>query len=268
MDQIEQFGNLSKVNSFVRGEATGTPEESLFDVDAPLLRPIRRMSGQETVRARIGLAVQLGLLRPGEQLPSLVAIAEALDVSEMTVRRALTTLTADGVLERRPGRAGGTFVSDEPKRPQVPVEYAAAAEAIRGLIDTRLALEIGIAHRASAALPVKTIRALHKLVDRMDVAETWAEFHGLDAKFHQSLCAAAMPRAAGHYAGVLHELYQFYLPYPVEYLRSSNAEHRALLEAVAAGDAQAACDVACNHVGVLHDTMFIGLLKRNGRRRK
>ena len=255
------------MNTFSGGGATTTAAESLFDVDAPLLRPIRRMSGQETVRARIGLAVQLGLLRPGEQLPSLVAIAQALDVSEMTVRRALTSLTVDGVLERRPGRTGGTFVSEHPKRPQVPGEYAAAAEAIRGLIDTRLALEIGIVHQASASLSAKVVKSLRTLVDQMDVAETWAEFHNLDARFHQSLCDAALPRAAGHYAGVLHELYQFYLPYPVEYLRASNAEHRTLLAAIADGDPGVACDVACRHVSVLHDTMFIGLLKQSGKRR-
>ncbi len=234
---------------------------SPFDVDAPLLRPIRRMSGTETVRARIGLAVQLGLLQPGEQLPPLDDIASALDVSGMTVRRALTSMTEDGVLERRRGRLGGTFVSHRPSPPAVPSEYAAAAEAIRELIDTRLAMEVGITYQALTSLRPAPERALRDLVERMEVAGTWADFHNLDASFHQTLCDAALPRAAGRYAAVMHELYQFYLPYPVDYLRSSNDEHRQLLDALAAGDVDAACAVACTHVRTLHDTMFIGLLK-------
>ena len=242
-------------------------ESSPFDVDAPLLRPIRRMSGTETVRARIGLAVQLGLLQPGEQLPPLDDIASALDVSGMTVRRALTSMTDDGVLERRRGRLGGTFVSARPSRPVVPSEYAAAADAIRELIDTRLALEVGITHQAITNLRPARARELRRLVERMEVASTWADFHNLDANFHQSLCDAALPRASGRYAAVMHELYQFYLPYPVEYLRSSNVEHRQVLDALAAGDVVAACSVSCTHVKTLHDTMFIGLLKPSRGRR-
>lgn len=239
---------------------------SPFDVNAPLLRPIRRMSGTETVRARIGLAVQLGLLRPGEQLPPLEDIASALAVSAMTVRRALTEMTEAGVLERRRGRLGGTFVRANPTRPTVPTEYAAAAEAIRELIDTRLAMEVGIAHQAVTALRPAHARELRRLVERMDAADTWADFHNLDARFHQALCEAVLPRAAGRYAAVMQELYQFYLPYPVEYLHSSNDEHRRLLDALAGGDVVGACAVACTHVQTLHDTMFIGLLKsRDGR---
>lgn len=53
--------------------------------DAPLqaapLTGIRRLSAQDTVRARIALAVDLGLLEPGERLPGNDSVASALDVS-------------------------------------------------------------------------------------------------------------------------------------------------------------------------------------------
>lgn len=231
-----------------------------FDADAPPLRSIRRLSGTETVRGRLGLAVRLGLLKPGERLPTTAAIAAALGVSEMTVRRALSAMTQDGVLVARRGRAGGTFVSDVPEVVGIPAEYEAAADAVRELVDSRLSMEIGIAHCAVGALRPGQLRTLRNLVRSMGTAETWAEFHNLDARFHESICAFALPRASGRYSAVLNELYQFYLPYPVEYLHESNREHERLLLAFERGDVLAATDVACAHVRTLHDTMFMGLL--------
>ena len=80
----------------------------------PALGGIRRLSALDTVRARIALAVDLGLLAPGERLPPTDQIAAALGVSEITARRALVSLCADGVLERRRGRSGGTLVAERP----------------------------------------------------------------------------------------------------------------------------------------------------------
>src|ERR1700704_2788848 len=80
----------------------------------PALNGIRRLSALDTVRARIALAVDLGLLTPGERLPASDQIAQALDVGEITVRRALVSLCEDGLLERRRGRNGGTLVAEHP----------------------------------------------------------------------------------------------------------------------------------------------------------
>ncbi|MFI0715077.1 hypothetical protein ACH4SK_31520 [Streptomyces inhibens] len=46
-------------------------------------------AGGETMRARVALAVELGLLAPGERLPPGDQIAVALGVGDITVRRAL-----------------------------------------------------------------------------------------------------------------------------------------------------------------------------------
>jgi GntR family transcriptional regulator len=55
--------------------------------------------------------IQSGLLQPGDQLPPELDIAGHLGVSRMTLRQALSTLAANGVLERRRGRYGGNFVT-------------------------------------------------------------------------------------------------------------------------------------------------------------
>jgi GntR family transcriptional regulator len=53
-----------------------------------------------------------GELVPGDRLPREDQFAGLLGVSRMTLRQALSTLEAHGALERKTGRAGGTFVRE------------------------------------------------------------------------------------------------------------------------------------------------------------
>src|SRR5947209_11974896 len=59
-------------------------------------------------------AVAAGRLGPGDRLPPERELAERLGVSRMTLRHALDSLARRGLLVRRVGRDGGTFVA-EPK---------------------------------------------------------------------------------------------------------------------------------------------------------
>lgn len=59
-------------------------------------------------------AIGRGELSPGDRLPREQDLAVAFGVSRMTLRQALSGLAARGVVERIPGRFGGTFIV-EPK---------------------------------------------------------------------------------------------------------------------------------------------------------
>jgi DNA-binding FadR family transcriptional regulator len=233
-------------------------------LEAAPLRAVRRLTALDTVRARIALAIDLGLLAPGERLPPNSDIAAALDVGEMTVRRALESLCEDGVLVRRRGRTGGTHVAAHPPRTAV-VEaetYLDDAESVHAMIDQRLALESGLVFLAGSRVTREQLAVLDRLVERMDAAADWAQFHAADEAFHRALAAAAdRPGAAEMLDGVLADLYAYYLPYPVEYLRESNAEHREMVEALRAADGARAAEVCRRHVDVLHRTMFMGLAR-------
>ena len=122
----------------------------------PAVAGITRLSAVDTVRARIALAVELGLLAPGEQLPSDADVAAALDVSEITARRAVKSLAEEGLLRRVRGRSGGTFVADDAPaaagRAGGAVQaYRADAEAVHRLIDQRLLAETSLTHFAAVA---------------------------------------------------------------------------------------------------------------------
>ncbi len=85
-------------------------------IDGAALAGLDRRSAMDAVRLRIGTAIYLGLLKPGERLPDKDEVALGLSVSPITARRALTSLAEEGVVVRRRGRNGGTFVADEPPR--------------------------------------------------------------------------------------------------------------------------------------------------------
>lgn len=84
--------------------------------DPPLAdRPDLAGAGDWPAHMRIGywlerLIVSRALL-PGDKLPSEVEIANALGVSRMTLRQALSSIEAKGLIDRRRGRFGGNFVA-------------------------------------------------------------------------------------------------------------------------------------------------------------
>ncbi|GAA4904684.1 DNA-binding FadR family transcriptional regulator [Nonomuraea thailandensis] len=237
---------------------------ALTALNSQALEGLRRLTALDTVRARIALAVDLGLLKPGERLPPAAEVARALDVGEITVRRALIALCEEGVLVRRRGRTGGTLVADEPAIGRVAeIEaYRTATAEVHRLIDQRLILECGLAHLAATAITPELLAELKALVGEMDQATDWAGFHTCDERFHLALAASSgVGSAAGHYGPVLRQLYHYYLPYPMDYLRESNREHAALVAALERHDPVEAVRVTRAHVEVLHRTMFVGLLR-------
>jgi GntR family transcriptional regulator len=57
-------------------------------------------------------AIFSGKLRPGDRLPREQDLAGTFGVSRMTLRQALSGLQGRGILDRIPGRSGGTFVCE------------------------------------------------------------------------------------------------------------------------------------------------------------
>jgi DNA-binding FadR family transcriptional regulator len=76
------------------------------------LRARRVRTAPEQIRAQVRDSILDGSLRPGDRLPSEGAMAEMFGCSRPTVREALRTLRADGVLTSARGRGGGYRVAE------------------------------------------------------------------------------------------------------------------------------------------------------------
>jgi GntR family transcriptional regulator, transcriptional repressor for pyruvate dehydrogenase complex len=75
-----------------------------------LLSPLPPAGVAVAVSRRLTEAIHLGLLEPGQQLPSESTLAGQLGVSIVTLRDALAGMREQGLVETRRGRRGGTFV--------------------------------------------------------------------------------------------------------------------------------------------------------------
>lgn len=86
-------------------------------MDDPVLaaRPDLMGAGDQPAHARIGDWLQRLIvsrtLEPGDKLPAELEIANVLGVSRMTLRQALSSIEAKGLIDRRRGRFGGNFVA-------------------------------------------------------------------------------------------------------------------------------------------------------------
>src|ERR671928_525464 len=77
-----------------------------------LLRPVRPGNPFEDTVERLLQTIRLGVLQPGESLPSERELAARLGVSRDTVREAIKSLANAGYLVSRRGRYGGTFLAE------------------------------------------------------------------------------------------------------------------------------------------------------------
>lgn len=245
----------------VAASVASTAEE----VDALFVVPgsaaMTRLSAVETVRARILLPIEHGLLAPGSKLPKLQHIAEGLEVSAITARRGLESLVEDGVLVRRPGRGGGTFVADTPPElnDSAVTAYRADAQAIRHLIDQRSLMECGIIHEAALRATPAQCDALDALIQQSQDAPSWLEHHGPDTRFHTLIAEISELPSIPTYLATYEALLKYFVPYPLEELVHGRDEHRALVAALRANDPVEAVRITREHVGALHREMFVAL---------
>jgi DNA-binding FadR family transcriptional regulator len=185
------------------------------------------LSGAELVRSRIALEVRLGDLSPGDRLTDAGVISQALGVSEITVRRALETMGQDGLLERRRGRAGGTFIA---QRWDTVAATMRDDEQAAQLVDFQRVLECGLAALACAELDLDDLAALGEHV-QLTEAELDPDSYALaDAHFHLVLATVLGGwRARERQTDLLGKLCLLLPKPPLDVARQQNRAHAQLL---------------------------------------
>jgi DNA-binding GntR family transcriptional regulator len=185
------------------------------------------LSGAELVRSRIALEVRLGDLSPGDRLTDAGVISQALGVSEITVRRALETMGQDGLLERRRGRAGGTFIAQR---------WEAVAAAMRDdqqatqLVDFQRVLECGLAALACGELDLDDLAALGEHVQLTEAELDPDSFALADAHFHLALATILGGwRARERQTDLLGRLCLLLPKPPLDVAQQQNLAHAQLL---------------------------------------
>jgi DNA-binding FadR family transcriptional regulator len=225
--------------------------------------PVRSQTAFEETVDRLGTAIKLGLLPPGERLPAERELGQRLGIARSTLRQALTALAQSGHLVAVRGRGGGTFVAEVLPQPPVPTQDVVAGW--HETCDERLAVEVGVAVLAVSRAKSEQLDALDELVVAMDdCLEDFPAYRAADARFHVGLAEATgsqrLVTSITDVQGRMAELIA-HIAHPPEVLAHSNAQHARLLSAIRAHDVAHVVQVMTEHVqGTEH--VLAGLLPR------
>jgi GntR family transcriptional regulator, transcriptional repressor for pyruvate dehydrogenase complex len=199
---------------------------------------------------RLGTAIKLGLLEPGERLPAERELCRQLGISRSTLRQALTALVQSGHLRATRGRSGGTFVAASP--PPAPTPSPAVLSGWRDACDQRLAVELAVALLAAERAEAAALEPLDELVAAMDAAlEDFPAFRQADVRWHIGLAEAAgserLVAAMTEAQGLMSDLIAL-IAHPPELLAWTNQQHANLLLAARAGDGERAMRLMAEHL--------------------
>jgi GntR family transcriptional regulator, transcriptional repressor for pyruvate dehydrogenase complex len=200
--------------------------------------PVQPASTFEETVERLGSAIRLGLLAPGDKLPPERELALRMRISRSTLRQALTALVQSGHLVSLRGRSGGTFVAEQP-----PPNGHAAEPLDQGaweVLDYRVAIECGAAQLAAERGGGAQFDRLEELVEKMGaVGKDFEEYRRADVRFHIGIAEAAQsPRLLSAMTDVQAQMGDLIslIAHPPEVLARSNEQHGRLVKALRKGD--------------------------------
>lgn len=199
-------------------------------------RPRHRTTA-EFVEATLREAILTGVIAPGTPLRQ-EELAETFGVSRMPVREALRQLEARALAEFHPHRGA------------VVAEISAADGADIGAI--RMALEPMALRLSLPGLTAADLDQAEELIAEMDGEADPGRMGELNRRFHMTLYArAGRPRllALTEQHLLAADRYLRFQFAALGYRPRSQDEHRALLAACRAGDADTACRLVTEHVG-------------------
>ncbi|GAA1918818.1 FadR/GntR family transcriptional regulator [Nocardioides lentus] len=225
---------------------------------AALPRRLRRSRLYEQVAEQITDWVTASRMGPGDRLPPERELAERLGVSRATLSQALVALEVVGVVEVRHG--DGTVVARAPGG-RVTESVRAHADRLPDVLDARDALETKTAALAAARRTDEDLAEIDAALADMaaDVADGGRGV-AADERFHAAVTAAAhsplLARFMTEIAGLVAETRLESLGQPGRPAMSLQG-HRAVAEAIRAGDAAAAASAMHAHVAKVGDVALL-----------
>jgi GntR family transcriptional regulator, transcriptional repressor for pyruvate dehydrogenase complex len=235
--------------------------------DTRIFTSVKRESAVDAVHDRLLTAIAVGAYSTGDALPAERDLAPMLEVSRATLRQAIERLVEQGLLESRRGRGGGTFVTGRSWREVEPDTVRRTLHeqlpALAELFDERRLVEGMIAAAAAERRTEEQAERLLELAAEFEQAgDDMSTARRLDDELHALVVGCAhntrlvtlsRKLTAEATLGFASE------PYTPEFYALAVPEHRALAEAVAAGDVEGAREIAREHFRITQMTMEAAL---------
>lgn len=147
----------------------------------------------EDVAEQIKKIISAGKLKPGDKLPSVRSLAESFQVGQSTIREAISSLKAIGLIETKQGE--GTFVCDyNPLTIHQPISdfLLIREEDIIDLLDVRKMLERGAVGLAAKRRTADDLRKIENALMQME-KDLHSDTYGEEADwvFHFAIAEAS-----------------------------------------------------------------------------
>lgn len=204
----------------------------------PVIAQLQCNSLANVVQTEIERMILDGELASGAKLTE-STLADQLGVSRGPVREAFRMLEEAGLVRTEKNR--GVFVRD------VPIEEALE------IFEVRAAMDLYVGRKVAQSASVAQVRELRQLVDAMDQAVKAGnarDYHRFNLSFHDRLLElAGNAKLLATYRKLVNELSLFRRQNLTgESMAVYSREHRQIVKAIAAGDADAAGQAMYQHV--------------------
>ncbi|MCM3760503.1 FadR family transcriptional regulator [Alkalihalobacillus oceani] len=147
----------------------------------------KKSLSKQVIDEIIGL-LMTGQLRPGDRIPSELELMEICNVSRPVIREALTSLEVLGIVNRKTRQ--GTFFSDRIGSKPFAMMLALSAWDIPSIIETRVALELGLVTLAAEKITEEELAKLEETIEEMKKLPT-EDSSELDMIFHKVIAHSA-----------------------------------------------------------------------------
>jgi DNA-binding FadR family transcriptional regulator len=245
-----------EVSGLAEGEAKRPRADKEFEKIANL-SPVERNSLADQVAKKILDLVRTGTLKPGDQLPPERDLAQMLQVSRPSLREAMRGLQILGVVKTRQG--GGAYISSLDAADLLgPLQFLITLNAlnVNALYESRLLVDGSIAHMAAERLADADIDRLKAMVEvQAKLTTDPIGFRVSDLEFHRTIMEAT---GNPFLVRISHSLYVLGMEYrriaseTPGVLQQSLADHRAIVAAFAARDAEGARQAMEIHMQNVH----------------
>ncbi len=214
------------------------------DERTALHRAVSRPNTYELIAQNVLGLIGDGHLNPGDPLPTERELTQLYSVGRSSVREALRVLESTGVLE--PNGKGGFAVAayENPLGRSLEVLLALREADLRELFDVRRILEVELAALAAASRTKEHLARMAAAIDEMvEGVGDGERYIDADIRFHLTIAEATGNRVAQHTMLAIRELLRGALLTIYQIPRSAEQsidDHRTILAAIEAGDAQRA----------------------------
>lgn len=193
------------------------------------------------IAAELGERIERGLLKPGDRLPTELALTRSFAVSRTVVREAIAQLRNEGLIETRQG-AGAFVIQRAARHIRLDDAQAMAPHAFQDLFQLRLPLEIEAAGLAALHRGPDHLDRMDDALARMAGGDDGAAVMQADLDFHRIIAEATGNAYFVQFLGAISDRILSTIiesrdrQSPERIAPLIDREHRALRDAIGQGD--------------------------------